>query len=62
MLLFGRGVIFLFSLSLPLDHSSPNTADADSPSLSLHDVDCLRVRNSRHSTSSETLRVRKICS
>jgi hypothetical protein len=29
----------------PLDHSSTNTA-----SLSLHDVDGLRVRNSRHSS------------
>jgi hypothetical protein len=46
----------------PLDHSSTNTADAETPSLSLHDVDGLRVRNSRHSTSSETLCVRKICS
>ena len=27
-----------------------------------HDVDALRVRNSRHSTSTETLCVRKICS
>jgi hypothetical protein len=34
----------------PLDHSSTNTADADIPSLSLHDVDGLRVRNSRHSS------------
>jgi hypothetical protein len=33
----------------PLDPSSTNTADADTPSLSLHDVDGLRVRNSRHS-------------
>ena len=62
MLLFGRGFFFFFSLSLPLDHSSTNTADADTPSLSLHDVDGLRVRNSRHGTSSETLCVRKICS
>jgi hypothetical protein len=46
----------------PLDHSPTNTADADTPSLSLHDVDGLRVRNSRHSTSSKTLCVRKICS
>ena len=61
MLWFGRGFFFFF-LSLPLDHSSTNTADADTPSLSLHDVDGLRVRNSRHSTSSETLCVRKICS
>jgi hypothetical protein len=37
----------------PLNHSSTNTADADTPSLSLHDVHGLRVRNSRHSTSSE---------
>jgi len=41
---------------------STNTADADTPSLSLHDVDGLRVRNSRHSTSSKMLRVQKICS
>jgi len=47
----------------PLDHSSTNTADADTPSLSLlHDVDGLRVRNSIHSTSSEMLCVRKVCS
>jgi hypothetical protein len=46
----------------PLDHSSTNTADAGTLSLSLHDVDGLRVRNSRHRTSSETLCVRKICS
>jgi hypothetical protein len=46
----------------PADHSSTNTADADTPSLSLHDVEGLRVRNSRHSTSFETLCVRKICS
>jgi len=46
----------------PLDHSSTNTVDADTPSLSLHDVDGLCVYNSRHSTSSETLCVRKICS
>ena len=58
MLLFGRGFFFFF-LSLPQDHSSTNTVDADNPSLSLHDVDGLRVRNSRHSTSSETLCVRK---
>jgi hypothetical protein len=45
----------------PLDHSSMNTADADTLSLSLHNVDGLRVRNSRHSTLSETLCVRKIC-
>ena len=32
----------------PLDHSSTNTADTDTPSLLLHDVDCLRVRNSTH--------------
>jgi hypothetical protein len=50
------------SVYFPLDHSSTNTADADTPSLSFHDVDGLRVRNSRHSTSSETLYVRKICS
>jgi hypothetical protein len=31
----------------PLDHSSTDTADADTPSLSLHDVDGMRVRNSR---------------
>ena len=43
----------------PLDHSSMNT---DTPSLSLHDVDGLRVHNSRHSTSSEMLCVQKICS
>ena len=49
------------SVYFPLDHSSTNTADADTPSLSLHDVDGLRVRNSRQSTSSETLYVRKIC-
>ena len=61
MLLFGRGFFFFF-LSLPLDRSSTNTVDADTRSLSLHDVDGLRVRNSRHSTSSETLCVRKICS
>ena len=42
--------------------SSTNTADADTRSLSLHDVDGSRVRNSRHSTSSEMLCVRKICS
>ena len=30
--------------------------------LIFHDVDGLRVRNSRHSTSSETLCVRQICS
>ena len=34
----------------PLDHSSTNTADANTPSLSLHDVDSLRVRISRHSS------------
>jgi hypothetical protein len=34
----------------PLDHSPTNTADVDTPSLSLHDVDGLRVRNSRHSS------------
>jgi hypothetical protein len=34
----------------PLDHSSTNIADADTPSLSVHDVDGLRVRNSRHSS------------
>ena len=61
MLLFGRGFFFFF-LSIPLDHSSTDTADADTPSLSLHDVDGLRVRNSIHSTSSETLCVRKIYS
>ena len=61
MLLFGRGSFFFF-LSLPSDLSTTNTADADTPSLSLHDVDGMRVRNSRHSTSSETLCVRKICS
>jgi len=33
-----------------LDYSSTNTADADTPSLSLHDVDGLRVRNSRHNS------------
>ena len=33
-----------------LDYSSTNTADADTPSLSFHDVDGLRVRNSRHSS------------
>ena len=38
----------------PLDHSSTNTAVADTLSLSLHDVDGLRVRNSRHVTSSES--------
>ena len=54
MLLFGRGFFFFF-LSLSLDHSPTNTADADTPSLSLHDADGLRVRNSRHGTSSETL-------
>ena len=31
----------------PLDHSSTNTADADTPSLLLHDFDSLRVYNSR---------------
>ena len=46
----------------PLDYYSTNTADTDTPTLSLHDVDGLRVRNSRHSTSSETLCVWKICS
>jgi hypothetical protein len=46
----------------PLDRSSTNTTDADTPSLSLHDVDGSHVRNSRHSMSSETLCVRKICS
>ena len=29
----------------PLDHSSMNTVDADTPSLSLHDVDGLRARS-----------------
>ena len=72
MLLFGRVFfLFFFCLLAPLDSASdplrseaesPNTADADTPSLSLHDVDGLRVRNSRHSTSSETLCVRKVCS
>jgi len=66
-----EGDFFLFSVMAPLDSASDplglcltkkNTADADTPSLSLHDVDGLRVRNSRHSTSSETLCVRKICS
>ena len=57
-----EGDSFSFFLSLPLDHSSTNTADPDTSSLSLHDVDGLRVRNSRHSTSPETLCVRKICS
>ena len=51
-----------FFLSLPSDLSTTNTADADTPSLSLHDVEGLRVRNSRHSTSSETLCVRNIYS
>ena len=46
----------------PLDHSSMNTADAYTPSLLFHDSDSLRVCNSRHSMSSETLCVRKICS
>jgi len=46
----------------PLDHSSTNIADADTPSLSFHNVDGLHVRNSRHSASSETLCVHKICS
>ena len=46
----------------PLDHATTNTTDTDTPSLTLHEVDGLRVRNSRHSTSSETLCVRKICS
>jgi len=36
--------------------------NTDTSSLSLRDVDVLRVRNSRHSTSSETLCVGKICS
>jgi len=45
-----------------LDHSSANTADADTPSLSLQDFDGLSARNSRHSTSSETLCVWKMCS
>jgi len=45
-----------------LDHSSTNTANANTPSLSLHDVDGLHVHNLRHSTLSETLCVRKICS
>ena len=71
MLLFGRGFFFFFlslgntRLCFKLSGSeaeSANTADADTPNLSLHDVDGLRVRNSRHSTSSETLCVRKICS
>ena len=71
MLLFGRGFFFFF-LSLGTtrlcfkptgpEAKSANTADADSLNLSLHDVDGLRVRNSRHGTSSETLFVRKICS
>jgi hypothetical protein len=34
----------------PLDHSSTNAAEADTSSLSLHDVDGFRVRNSRHSS------------
>jgi len=42
--------------------SYTNAADADARSLSLQDVDGLRVRNSKHSTSSETLCVRKMCS
>jgi len=42
------------SVFFPLDHSSTNTAVADTLSLSLHDVDGLRVRNSRHVTSSES--------
>jgi len=46
----------------PLDNSSTNTADADTPNFPLHDFDGLRVRNSRHSTSFETLCVRKVCS
>jgi len=61
-----------FCLLAPLDSASDplglteaesvNTADTDTPSLSLHDIDGLRVRNSRHSMSSEMLCVRKICS
>ena len=61
-----EGILFLFSVStqqltlspigvadsgyFPLDHSSTNTSDDDTPSLSLHDVDGLRVRNLRHSS------------
>ena len=37
-----------------------DTADADTASLSLQDADGLRVRNSGHNTSSETLCLRKI--
>ena len=72
MLLFGRGFFLFFFLSLGTTRlyfrptgsevESTNTADVDISSLSLRDVDGLRVRNSRHSTSSETLCVRKICS
>ena len=54
--------VLLTWVFFPLDHSSTNTAYADTPSLSFHNVDGLRVRNTRHSTSSETLCVRKICS
>jgi hypothetical protein len=38
----------------PLEHST-NTADADTPSLSLHDGDGLRVRNLRHSMPSDII-------
>jgi len=72
MLLFGREGLFSFFLSLGTtrlcfrptgpEAQSANTADTDTPNLQLHNVDGLRVRNPRHSTSSETLCVRKTCS
>ena len=69
MLLFGRGFFFFF-LSLGTtrlcfrpsgsEAESVNTAYADTPSLSLHNVVGLHVRNSRHSMSSEMLCVQKM--
>jgi len=65
MLLFGRGLFFC--LLAPLDSASDPLGLSLTKKLSgvicfCLRFDGLRVRNSRHSTSSETLCVRKICS
>ena len=68
MLLFGTGFFFFFlSLGAPLDSASDPLGLCLTEKLSsvicfCLNFDGLRVHNSRHSTSSETLCVWKICS
>jgi len=65
MLLFGRGFFFFFLSLAPLDCASDPLGLCLTKKLSSVICFCLRfdglhVRNSRHSTSSETLCVRKL--